>query len=286
MEIVIEYVLIDNIVINYLILFLACKILKEHIVFWKILISAMIGAGFALIMPIMAVSALFLIILKISLGILMVLIVFPCSSFKKALSSFLTFILMTAVMGGICFAIIYAVSGSLSMDLLSMYSAPIPVGVILLCCAFMAWLINSLIKLFYKKQKENNFKFEAVLINKEKQIRANAFLDTGNTLIDPASNKPVIIITYSLFHKLCEMPLERVLMKKVTDEDIKGSHYISFDTVGKKSEMLVFEIDKINIITEDKQIKTFEKVLLGLSFGGIFKTFSCDALLHPDYVYC
>lgn len=286
MEITIEYVLIDNVVINYIILFLSCKLLKQKVVFWKLFLAAVIGAGFALILPIIYLPSYLLILLKLSLGFLMVLMSLPCNTFKRCAASFLTFLLMTGVMGGVCFAIIYMLSGNLSTDILLNYSAPIPVGVILFICCLTAYLLNSLIKLFYKKRKENNFIYSAIIWSNGKKVKVNAFLDSGNTLVDPVYKKPVIIISYSLFHKLYNLPLEKVLMKNITSKDIKNSHYISFNTVGKSAEMLVFEIESIEIILSKEKKRKLENVLLGLSFGSISKTFSCEVLLHPDYVYC
>lgn len=286
MEIIIEYVLIDNILINYMIFFLSFKILKQHMFFWRLIIASVVGACFALILPMIPLSWYMMIPLKLFIGFLMVLISFPYSKFKKMLTYFLVFILTTGMMGGVCFITIYMLSGSLSADTLTNYSFSMPVGVILFVCFIAAYLINSLIKMFYKKKRENNFIYEAVILNNGKKVKVNAFLDSGNTLIDPKSQKPVIIITYALFNKLYSLPIEQVLMKKINSDDIKNSHYISFNTVGSSGEMLVFEIEEMKIIMSKKQEKKIKNVLLGLSFSNLCKTFACDALLHPDYVYC
>lgn len=285
MEIVVEYILVDNIIINYLIILLSKKILKLQITVWKAVLSSVIGATFALLLPIMILPTYILLPLKFILGFLMVLIAFPYSNLKKTLTYFLVFILMTGLMGGVCFVVIYMFSGNLSTNML-FYSAPIPIGLILLICSVTTYFVSSLIKLFYRKKRENNFIYEAIIINNGKKVKINAFLDSGNTLIDPVSKKPVIIISYPLFNKLYNLPLEQIIMKKVTSENIKNSHYISFDTVGKSSCMLVFEIEEIKILISKAQVRSIENVLLGLSFANISKIFYCDALLHPDYVYC
>jgi stage II sporulation protein GA (sporulation sigma-E factor processing peptidase) len=283
MEIIIEYVLIDNLVIDFLILYLSCKILKQKIVYWRLILSAVIGAGCALIIPIINLPEYLMIILKLILGIVMVLICLPCSTFKKSFISFLTFLMMTGCMGGVCFLIIFMLSGNMSFNFNISYSYKIPVGAIVFVCALVAGIISQLIKLIYRKKALNNFIYEITLVDKGKEIRSSAYLDSGNTLIDPVTNKPVIIINYSLFNKLYNLPLEKILTKKIKEEDIKKSHYITFNTIGKKSDMLVFEIDKMAINSQNQE-KQFDNVLLGLSFSKLNNTFSCEALLNPQFI--
>lgn len=283
MEIIIEYVLIDNLVINFLILYLSCKILKQKIVYWRLILSSFIGVGCALIMPIINFPGYVMIIFKLILGIVMVVIALPCPTFKKSVVSFLTFLIMTGCMGGVCFLIIFMVSGNLSFNLLATYSYKIPVGAILFACSIISVVIGQLIKLVYRKKTINNFIYEIILIDKGKEIKSNAYLDSGNTLIDPITNKPVIIINFSLFNKLYNLPLEKILTKKIEEKDINKSHYITFNTIGKTSDMLVFEVDKLAINSQN-QARQFNNVLLGLSFNKLSNTFSCDTLLNPQFI--
>ena len=157
MEIIIEYVLIDNLVINFLILYLSCKILKQKIVYWRLILSSFIGVGCALIMLIINFPGYVMIIFKLILGIVMVVIALPCPTFKKSVVSFLTFLIMTGCMGGVCFLIIFMVSGNLSFNLLATYSYKIPVGAILFACSIISVVIGQLIKLVYRKKTINNF---------------------------------------------------------------------------------------------------------------------------------
>ncbi len=283
MEIVVEYVLIDNLVINFIILYLSCKILKSRVVFWKLALSSCIGAGFALVMPLMILPVYVMILFKLILGVVMALIALPCQTFKKSVASFLTFILMTAGMGGVCFLIIFMISGTLSIDLMMTYDAGIPIGVILLICTIFAFMISALIKLFYQKKILNNFIYPTTFIDGDKKIRIDAYLDTGNTLIDPITNKPVVIVNYSLFNRLFEVSMEKIISKKIEQEDLKNSHYINFSTLGQKADnMLVFEIEKIQINLSESESKEFDNVVLGLSFTQLKRALSCDALLHPQ----
>lgn len=283
MEIIIEYIIIDNLVINFLILFISCKILKNKIIFWRLAFSSVLGAIVSLILPILILPTFALIILKLILGIIMTLISLPSQTFKKVLVSFLTFVAMTGVMGGICFLIIFLVSDSFNFDILITYSSEISIGIILFICSLTTYFIIQLIKIFYRRKNINNFVYETIFLNNGRTVKINSYLDSGNTLIDPETNKPVIIIDYSLFEKLCCLPLEKILTKKIKSE-VKNPHYILFNTVGKKSEMFVFQVESMKIFVDNKKSMEFKDVSLGLSFSKLNKTFCCNALLPASFI--
>ena len=68
-----------------------------------------------------------------------------------------------------------------------------------------------------------------------------ALIDTGNTLEDPVTGKPVSIIDKVAARALCgETPL-------------KGFHYIPYRCVGKESVMPAFQIDRMCICTEEEK---------------------------------
>ncbi len=279
MEIVVEYVLVDNLVIDYLILYLSCKLLRQKVVFWRISLASVLGAGCALITPIMALPTWALILFKLLLGWVMVRVGIKPTTIKKEIISYLTFLGMTAVMGGVCFGIIYMLSGDIEASYLLLYNLEIPVGVILLAVALTALAISKMIKYFYHKKVFNNFVFKTVIYDKGKEIQIDAFLDSGNTLIDPVTNKPIVIIDYLTFNKLYDLPMTQLLTKQV--DEIENSHYIEFGTVGKRDSMLIFEIEKMQVIVSDKDTKELKNVALGLSFAKLKKSFECNALLHP-----
>ena len=74
MEIYIEYVLIDNLVINALILLCTKKTLKLKTSWLRLGLSSLLGTVVAVMLPLINISSIFLILIKIGLGVLMVLI--------------------------------------------------------------------------------------------------------------------------------------------------------------------------------------------------------------------
>ena len=76
MKIYFEYVLIDNIIINFLILLCVAKTLHFNHKNWLLFISSIFGAVVALLLPLINLSQLMLLPLKLISGIIMLLIAF------------------------------------------------------------------------------------------------------------------------------------------------------------------------------------------------------------------
>ena len=281
MEIVIEYALVDNLVINFLILYLSSLILKSKKNNWLFFISATLGAIVSLIIPLLVLPNWIMIVYKLLLGWVMVRIALRPMGIKANLIYFLVFLFITALMGGVCFAVIFLLSGEISASSVFLYNLEIPVGAVLLVVSLVGLTIAKLFKAFYRKKMFGNFIFDAEVLNDKKNIEFQVYLDSGNTLIDPLTNKSVVIIEYSIFKKIYDISLEKIITKKITQDDIKNSRYIDYGTIGGKSKMLVFEVDCFKIKTKDKDI-VIDNQIFGLSLTKLKNCFDCEALIGPD----
>lgn len=74
MIIYIEYVIIDNMVMNSLILVLSCMTLKEKVPKLRVFISALVGTLAAIVFTLVSVPGTVALLLKILLGMVMCLI--------------------------------------------------------------------------------------------------------------------------------------------------------------------------------------------------------------------
>ncbi len=281
MEIVIEYALVDNLVINFLILYLSSLILKSKKNNWLFFISATLGAIVSLIIPLLVLPNWIFLVYKLLLGWVMVRIALRPMGIKANLIYFLVFLFITALMGGVCFAVIFLLSGEISASSVFLYNLEIPVGAVLLVVSLVGLTIAKLFKAFYRKKMFGNFIFDAEVLNDKKNIEFQVYLDSGNTLIDPLTNKSVVIIEYSIFKKIYDISFEKVITKKITQDDIKNSRYINYGTIGGKSKMLVFEVDCFKIKTKDKDI-VIDNQIFGLSLTKLKNCFDCEALIGPD----
>ena len=279
-EIVVEFALIDNLVINFLILKISSLILKSDGRFLRLALASSFGAIFALLSPILALPIWLSVTYKILLGVVMTRIGLNPIGLRKNILSFVVFCLTTAVMGGACFGIIYLFSGEIQGSGVILFGGEIPVGVIIFVVSCVAFLIFRLIKYFSRRKLFDNFIFKTEIENKGKQVSFESYLDTGNKLYDPETNAPVMIVEYAVFSKLFNVPIDKILTQNA-NEFVDNSRYIDFGTVGKGGKILVTSVEKVHISTKEKKVD-LENVIVGLSLSRLKQSFDCEALFGPE----
>lgn len=269
MKIIIEYVILENLIIDYFILKNTGSILKEKPKL--IFISCLFGSIMALICPLFSLSKIIELLYKIIVASLIICLSFKFKTIKKFCLILSTFVLVTFLYGGGCYAI-QCITSKLTL-------------LVLLVVAFVLFIfISKLINYYNKKKNITDFNFDVVLINKGKVVKDKGFLDSGNLLYDPITSKPIVLINFKIFEKLFQnIELNELLLHKIDCEKLNKAHYIKFDTVGKSGSMLVFDIDKL-LVKNENLSKISENVSLGLSLSGFEKSFGGNVLLHSAVV--
>ena len=126
MEIYIEYVLIDNLVINYLILLLVKKTMKLKTNKLKMILSSLLGAVVAIILPLFDLPGLISVIVKIALGVIMLLTLTRFYKFKEFVFSFLLFLGYTLFLVGASLVTLLAFGTSLELLSQGAYDIKVP----------------------------------------------------------------------------------------------------------------------------------------------------------------
>ena len=107
MTIYLDIVFVENIIMNYIILFSTGLICKEKIKQMRIVISSIIGSIYSVAYYITEIKLYVTIIAKILLSIVMIYIAFGSKNFKKTFKSLVIFYLTSFAFGGCAFAILY-----------------------------------------------------------------------------------------------------------------------------------------------------------------------------------
>lgn len=283
MEIVVEYALIDNIVINFLIIYLSALILRLDKGKLRLVFAACFGAAFSLITPLLTLPLWLSIIYKILLGLVIARLGLKTSGFKKNTLAFSVFLIMTAAVGGACMGIVFLFGGKIENGFLTVYEMELPVGVVLLASLLVCFGIGKVINAIGRRKLLGNFIFQGEILNKGKTTKFDVFLDSGNTLFDPITKKPVLIVELSIFSKIFDVPFEKIITKKVDETEIENSHYITYGTATGQSKMLVCEVEKFCVSTGNKNTKKFQDVAVGLSLVKFQKCYECRALMGAEF---
>lgn len=123
-------------------------------------------------------------------------------------------------------------------------------------------------RLVQNRQKKNHI--YKVTLHGEKTVTVNALLDTGNSLTEPISGKPVAVLEYSVFEGLYEK------------EEPKGFRMIPYHSIDKEKGMLPGYL--LNSVTVDLNgiKKEYQGVYVGVSRDIISKENTYQMILNPQ----
>ena len=281
MPVYIEDVIIDNLVINFAILFVCKKVLKIETRNVFLVLGSVLGTLATLVFCFFRIDGILLLLFKLFVSVLMVLVSFNYKNLKDYLLKYFSFIFTTALMGGVCFFISFTFGKTVVVNGTVSYELGLPMGIVIFLIMIVAYVVVHFIKSVKAKNKVSEFIYDAKIKNGAREIKLKAFLDTGNTLTDNQTGKPVFILTYKNFLKLFDISLEKVLEGKIS-EKLENAHYLSVGSVGKNSKLLVFSVEEVEV-KKEKELFKLKKPLLALSYQNLEEKLNCGMLLSSSF---
>ena len=267
MEIIIEFTLLINFLLNFFIVKITALFLKEKARFCTL--SALLGAAISLIAPLCHLNVICKLIVTVFTAAFMVSLSFSFKKIKKFIMIYGSFLGGTFLFGGGCYAATQAF-GQLPLIVLGLIAFGIYI------CAYF------ILKARNKKRVLDNFSFKVKLCINGQEVEEEGYLDSGNVLYDPITNKPIVLITYEVFSKFFHEDYLNAYMKKIDPRKFKCGHYVKINTVASGTSILVFNADKLEVLDGDK--RTYNDISLGLSFSGFDKSLGKKILLHSELV--
>lgn len=266
MEIIIEYVLLDNFVIDSILLYCTNKVLRLPSNKCGILLASICGAVFALFSPLLNFDGVCIILIKLIVAFLMILI--AGLSFYKLFLRFVCFVALTFLFGGMLIALCYFANVNVVKGASIMYFSHVPLGAILgLGLVFLLFCIQ-LCKRIWHRIKFTQYLCKVDLTINSKTITLEGYLDSGNNL-HTKDNIPIIILKeddlkfwFSFDDRM------NILMGKCQGVKLKNPQKISVASVGKSTNILVFDAD--NLCVKNRNYC----VAVGIDNSRRFKNFS------------
>lgn len=254
MKIYIDLILFINFGFDFLLLLSVSLILRRNVKIYKLLIGAFIGSISVLALFI-KINSFELFLLKIVISILMVLTSFGYKSLKYTTKNMMYLYISSIVLGGG----LYLLNIELTYQNQGIIFYKNKMSVNFLILIILAPIIIYIYIKECKNLKNNYSNYHKVEIKvKDKIIKCNGFLDTGNKLKDPYKKRPIILINNNYLEKF---DLNKIMVPAHTIVGTKLVECVKIDNL---------KIDNIEIKKE---------VLLGLIDRKI-KIDGIDCLLH------
>ena len=262
MTIYLDIVFIENLLMNYIILFATGFIQKIQMKQLRLILSSFFGGVYAIISYLNIIPIYSNIFMKILLSIIMIYIAFNPQNVRKMLKSILLFYLTSFVMGGCALALLYMISPKsiVFKDGVLVGTYPMKMTIIAGLIGFFIIQISFQINKRQLKKKDMICNLE-ICINKQK-TEVKAYLDSGNTLKDPITKKPVIIVEKSKVKNLSDIDLEKIIGGDEENIEKLKLKIIPFNSIGKQNGMLIgVKPDFVKIEYEDKEEYIYDAVI-------------------------
>ncbi len=295
MTIYIDVVLIENLLMNYIILFATGVILKIQIKHIRLILSSLLGAIYTIIAYISGLKIYSNFFLKLILSFVLIFIAFYPRNLKKLLKFTLIFYLTLFVFGGAAFALIYVVKPQeiLKNNGLILNVSSLKVIFISAIIAFGIIIIG--FKIVKSKISPKDMYCNIEIKINQKNIKTKAMIDTGNFLKEPITNTPVIVMEHTLLYECIPKEIlnhmENILggdfseiPDKVKEEYISRLKVIPFSSLGKQNGMLLgIKADSVKIEKEEEE-KINQDVIIGIYNKSLTKKGEYRALLGIELI--
>lgn len=294
MTIYIDVVLIENLCMNYIILFSTSYILKIKRNHFRLIISALLGGVYSILAYMQIVEIYSNFFIKIILSIAMVYIAYNAKNIKLLMKQIVIFYLTSFVFGGCAFALLYFVKPQEILMKNGMYIGTYPLKIALLGgIVGFAITVVAFKVVKYRMTKKDMF-CEITIYMKEKSIKAKAMIDTGNMLKDPISRMPVIVVEKDILYEIIPYKilnnLDKIIGGEIASEiyDKEIVEYISkfkvipFTSLGKQNGLLLgIKASKVKIELDSNE-EELENVIIGIYDKKLSKKNNYNALLGLD----
>lgn len=156
-------------------------------------------------------------------------------------------------------------------------------------------LIRYILQFYQGRINKENFITNIIIGLNNKEVELTALLDTGNSLKEPISKKPVIIAEYGVLENILpnsirdmyrgnkELDLIEIgkIMEEVSD-DIK-LRLIPFKSLGNDSGILIgFKPDKVKVYLESETKNLTDDIIVAIYNDKLAVDEVYNGLLHPE----
>lgn len=291
-----DVIWLDNFIMNYILLWTVSKVSKDKTPQWRLCIASFIGAVYVVLLIISTNNILDFPITKMILSVCMVLIGYRYTSWPRLFRLIGLFYGITFAFGGAAFGVYFFTKDILTIKKGVFYLKNFPAKIILTSSVAVAILIRLLWPKIRKRWLTSNLIYSINIRYGETDFIIKGLLDTGNSLYDPVTQSPVIIVEYSKIQKALPTGIRDIFMQsREHDLDyvakvISGAQFnpdfrlIPYYAVGKPGGFLIGLRPNRVLISLGGDWHMGGDIIVALYAGGLSRDGEYHALIHPEMV--
>jgi stage II sporulation protein GA (sporulation sigma-E factor processing peptidase) len=259
----IDLILLENLIVNYFLLFITAQTLSIKINYKRFLISSVCASLYTLVIFIDELKFMTAIPVTLLIALLVVYGAFGKNKFFFVLKATLIYLAYTFVVAGI---IVYLENKNIYRLEIENFHARKLFLALMIIYVLGYRLLTYIISL----HKAKNYTYNIEIFAQEQTLKIKALLDTGNELKEPITNLPVIIV-------------EKAALTNI-DTSKYDKMYIPFKVVnGQASFLYAFKPDKIKINFGDDNFQ-FKNAIIGICDTKLSENNEYQGLLSRDII--
>jgi stage II sporulation protein GA (sporulation sigma-E factor processing peptidase) len=294
-----DILFLENLVINYLILLVTAKFSMSRTSNLRLFLGSMVGASYVLLMILLPELKVFTTFMaKFLLSFAIIAVAFHFEKLVAFLKTLALFYATTFIFAGAGFALLYFTqNGGVVRNGVIITALPL-LGTkwtqVLLAIAVAGIVIRVFWDIIQYKFIKEKLLVQLMISFDNKAIVLYALVDTGNSLHDPLTNMPVVVVEFNAIKEI--LPVEiRSIFEETGENDLNSMtkaiscsswfsrfRLIPFTSLGKENGMLIgFRPDFIEI-DRDNEKKGISDVIIGIYNKALSKNEKYKALLSPE----
>ena len=256
----VEYVFVENFIIDFILLFITGKLIKRVIIFKRLIIASLVGSLYVILTFYIGREFMAFFIVKFSISVLMIMIAFDSKGILTNIRVIICFYITSLIMVGIISALYYLTYDKLTVNAIIM-------------SIFTGY---AALHFFFKEIKDrinrHNYKrtVNVSIGNSSKTFRG--YIDTGNELTDPMTGKHVMVVNIDcikdilgdeLCNKIMEFYDNKCYESLIDENNNIILRIIKYNTISNSGENMVCIVpDEIEIINNNNSI--FIDAIIGI----------------------
>ncbi|KGG80576.1 sigma-E processing peptidase SpoIIGA [Caloranaerobacter azorensis] len=287
-----EYLILENFIINFIILYVTKRFTRTETTRLRLILAALIGAIYTLVIFYPKLSFMVNFTMKITISILIIIVAFNPITLKKFIKLIATFYIVSFVFAGSALALFYLIDVDSYISNGIFYIKDFPIKILIFAIITSWILIKYTLSYIQGRISRDKILVPISILLRNKEAHVVALVDTGNSLKDPLTDVPVIIVQFSAIKDILPEKTKKFFeMYNVKDlqfilpflqelgQDLK-IRIIPFKTIGKENGVLFgFKPDKVIIKDQDRAITD---IIVGICNDKLSNDNKYEALLHPE----
>ena len=225
MKIYLDYVFFINFIFDFILLFTTKILLKRNVKIKRIILGSFIGT-FSIFILFISMPSFIFFLSKMFFGLIMVIITFKFKDIKYTLNNFFYLMILSIILGG--FLYFLNIEAGYEHVGLIFYKTGKTLDIFILLLLSILFFIIFIKKIKKYKNKISCYNTVKIFLN-NKTYLLNGYIDTGNNLVDPYFNKPILIINKNI------------------DIFSKRFIFVPYNSLNNKGILKCFIIDKVFI---------------------------------------